>query len=83
MLKRRKPKVSVEEARSQAKDYVSRQDLKGWRFEVAEAQRHPMDPANWTVVVDRFSPEGGLVDGPQILIVNGATGEVRTFEEFY
>ncbi|WIA58334.1 hypothetical protein N6H05_11235 [Sphingobium sp. WTD-1] len=83
MLKRRKPKVSLEDAMSLAKSYLSRQDLKGWRFEVAEAQRHPTDAANWSVIVDRFSPEGGLVDGPQILIVNGETGDVRTFEEFY
>ncbi len=83
MLKRRKPKIGMGEAMSLAKDYLSRQDLKGWRFEVAEAQRHPTDPANWSVIVDRFSPDGGLVDGPQILIVNGETGEVRTFEEFY
>lgn len=67
---------------SLARDYLTRQDLNGWRFEVAEAQRHPSDPANWSVIVDRFSPEGGG-DGPQILIVNGETGEVRTFEELY
>ncbi|HUD27247.1 MAG TPA: hypothetical protein VMQ93_00135 [Novosphingobium sp.] len=83
MLKRRKPKISLDDAILLAKQYISRQDLKGWHFEVAEAQRHPTDPANWSVIVDRFSPEGGLVDGPQILIVNGETGEVRTFEEFY
>lgn len=49
-----------------------------WRKHTAGA-----DPENWTVIVDRYSPEGSLVDGPQILIVNGATGEVRTFESYY
>ncbi|HEV2598965.1 hypothetical protein [Sphingopyxis sp.] len=82
-MNRRKPKVTGEEAKSLATAYLAKQDLLGWRFDVAEVHRAGVDPDNWTVVVDRFSPEGGLVDGPQILIVNGATGEVRTFESYY
>jgi len=83
MFKRRKPKVSLQQAKLLAGEYIAAQDLKGWRFEVAEAHRAGADPSNWTVIVDRFSPEGGLVDGPQIFIVNGETGEVRAFESFY
>jgi hypothetical protein len=83
MKKRRKPLVSQDQAWQFASAFISQQDLKGWRFDVAEAHRAAIDPDNWTVIVDRFSPEGELVDGPQILIVNGATGEVRFFEDHY
>ncbi|WP_161390034.1 hypothetical protein [Croceibacterium xixiisoli] len=83
MIKRRKPKVSLEQAKLLADEYIAAQDLRGWRFEIVEAHRAGSDPDNWTVIVDRSSPEGGLVDGPQILIVNGASGEVRTFESYY
>jgi len=83
MMKRRKPKVSLEQAKLLADEYIAAQDLTGWRFEIVEVHRAGVDPDNWTVIVDRFSPEGGLVDGPQILIVNGASGEVRTFESYY
>ena len=83
MTKRRKPKVSIEQAKLLAGDYIAAQDLKGWRFEIVDAHRAGVNPSNWTIVADRFSPEGGLVDGPQVLIVNGETGEVCTFEWFY
>ncbi|MBT2243598.1 hypothetical protein JQK15_08600 [Sphingobium sp. BHU LFT2] len=83
MVKARKPKISEEEALVLARNYIAQQDLAGWRLEVAEAQRPSYDPSNWAVVVDRFSPEGGLVDGPEILIVNGVTGEVKTFGDHY
>ena len=82
-MKRRKPNISIAQTKDRAEDYIARQDLKGWRFEVAEVHRAGADPDNWTVVVDRFSPEGGVVDGPEILIVNGATAEVSTFDSFY
>ncbi|WP_233503528.1 hypothetical protein [Sphingomonas psychrotolerans] len=82
MTKRRKPNVSLEQAKLLAGEYIAAQDLKGWRLEIVEAHRAGADPNNWSVIVDRFW-EGGLVDGPQILIVNGATGEVRTFESYY
>lgn len=83
MVKRRKPDISLEQAKALAEDYIAEQDLKGWRFEVAELHRAGADPDSWTIIVDRFSPEGGIVDGPQILIVNGSTGKVRTFESYY
>jgi hypothetical protein len=83
MAKTRKPKISGDEALVLARDYIAQQDLNGWRFEVAEAQRHSYDPSNWAIIVDRFFPEGGLVDGPEILIVNGVTGEVKTFGDHY
>jgi len=82
-VKRRKPDISLDEAKALATAYIGQQDLCGWRLEVAEAHRAGDDPDNWTVVVDRFSQEGGLVDGPQVLIVDGKTGEVRTLESYY
>ncbi|MCA1198708.1 hypothetical protein K9B35_12080 [Sphingomonas sp. R647] len=75
--------MSLEQAKLLADKYIAAQDLKGWRFQVVEAHRAGVDPDNWTVIVDCFSPEGGLVDGPKILIVNGVTGEVRTLESYY
>lgn len=83
MKKSHKPLVSQDQALQFASAFISQQDLKGWRFDVAEAHRAAIDSNNWTVIVDRFSPEGGLVDGPQILIVSGETGEVRFFEDYY
>ena len=82
MIKRRKPDISLEQANLLAAEYIAAQDLKGWRFEIVEAHR-ARDSDNWTVIVERFSPEGGVVDGPLILIVNGETGEVRTFESYF
>lgn len=79
----RKPSITRQQAHGHAAAYLAAQDLKGWRLEIAEVRRALTDGMNWTVVADRFSPEGVLVDGPQILIVNGRTGEVRTFEAFY
>jgi hypothetical protein len=82
-MRRRKSDISLEQAKALAEDYIAEQDLKGWRFEVADVHRAGADPDNWSIIVDRFSPEGGIVDGPQILIVNGSTGEVRTLEAYY
>jgi hypothetical protein len=82
-MRRRKSDISLEQAKALADDYIAEQDLKGWRFEVADVHRAGADPDNWSIIVDRFSPEGGIVDGPQILIVNGSTGEVRTLEAYY
>ena len=77
------PNVSREQATSLATRYIESLDLRGWRYEVAEVKLVASDLENWTVVVDRFSPQGGLVDGPEILIVNGETGSVRTLESYY
>jgi len=76
----RKPKVSRDEAESIAARYVGSRDANGCRLEVAEVKRVPSDPENWTIVVACFSPEGNEVDGPQILIVDGQTGNVETLE---
>ncbi|MEI4508299.1 hypothetical protein WBQ88_13210 [Sphingopyxis sp. CCNWLW253] len=83
MTKRRKPLISEQQAKDLAAEYLAKQDLLGWRFDVAEAHRAGIDPSNWTVIFDRFSPEGTVVDGPQVLVVNGMTGEVRTLESYY
>lgn len=76
----RKPTVSRERAESIAARYIASLDLRGWRYEVVEVKRVPADPANWTIIVDRFSPAGNLVDGPQVLIVDGQTGDAETLE---
>ena len=76
----RKPKVSRERAESIAARYIGSQDQKGGRFGIAEVKRASVDPENWTIVVARFSPEGDEVDGPQILIVDGQTGDLETLE---
>ncbi|KSB88783.1 hypothetical protein AS593_22050 [Caulobacter vibrioides] len=76
----RKLKVSRERAESIAARYIESQDLKGWRLQIAEVNRVSVDPENWTIVVTRLSPEGNEVDGPEILIVNGQTGELETLE---
>lgn len=67
----KKPNISLDQARELARDYIAAQDLRGWRLEVVEVHRAGMDPRNWTVIVDRYSPEGGVVDGPAVLIVDG------------
>lgn len=83
MIKRRKPKISKRQAMGLAADYLAKQELRGWRLDVVEAYRAGIYPDSWTVIIDHFSPEGTLVDGPQALIVNGTTGEVSTFDAYY
>lgn len=75
--------VSQEDAALIATAYFGSLDLRGWRYEVVEVKRVASDPERWTIVVDSFSPEGTLVDGPLIYLIDGTTGAMQTLESLF
>ncbi len=73
-----KSRMTDDDATALAVAFVSGQDLRGWRY--APAGVTHTHPGVAAVIFETFSPEGNLVDGPAIVLVDVATRGVRFFE---
>lgn len=73
-------RISKDDARALAEAYVEGLDLRGWRYEFACITEPRTRTDELAAVFDTYSPEGNLVDGPVVFIVNTTTGKVRPFE---
>lgn len=63
-------------ARQLAEDYLSRQDLKGFRYEFVMIKHNEQRPDVLGVVFNVFTSEGSIIDGPAIFLVDKETKEV-------
>jgi hypothetical protein len=77
----RKPRITQSAAKQLAAEHIAQLDLRGWRYEIVTVHRSSYDKRKWSVVVDRFSPEGTLVDGPAVFVVDADDGSVWTLDE--
>jgi hypothetical protein len=77
----RKPSITESAAKKLATDYIAQLDLKGWRYEIVDVRRL-LDDRSWSVLVDSFSPEGTLVDGPVVFVIDADDGSIWTLEEW-
>jgi hypothetical protein len=71
--------ISAIEAKSLAIAHVKLLDLRGWRYECAGISENST-PTHWAAVFDVFSPEGNLVDGPVIFLIEKKNGTVTALE---
>lgn len=81
----KKSRISGEDARRIASDYLARarSSTTDWHFEIVSVEPDQIRLGNWSVVVDCVTSPDIVIDGPEVLIVNGETGEVRTLASFY
>lgn len=70
--------VDQTEARRLAENFLSQQDLRGFSYIFSGVTYDERWPDEWGIVFDVYSPEMSLIDGPVVLVVSKATGEVRT-----
>lgn len=69
-----------EKAKELAIAYVNTQDLKGFRYEFVGVSENKNWPDEWGVIFDVYPPSGGVLDGPEIIVVEKKTGRVRGYE---
>ena len=69
--------MDANQAQSIAEKLVATQDNRGFRLKFAEARKDERWPGEWSVVFDVFNPNGSLMDGPVVVIVNEQTREAR------
>jgi hypothetical protein len=60
---------------------IDRFVAQGWRFVPGDPYEHPVFPDDWAVMVHRYEPGGGYVDGPLLLFVNKQSHEVSSLDE--
>lgn len=71
--------VSREQAKDLAIAHVQTLDLKGYRYECVGTSFDAKWPDEWGVVFDVYTPNGHLMDGPVVFVVEKETGRVRSF----
>lgn len=71
--------AQAERARLWAELFVEGQDLQGWSYRLASVGKAHDGMAS--VVFDTYSPEGNLVDGPVVVIVDLNSGVVSSLED--
>lgn len=81
----KKAKISRQDAQQLASDFILREQSSAtdWRFEIVSVEPDQIRLGDWSVVVDRITSPDVVIDGPEVLIVNGETGEVKTLASFY
>lgn len=72
--------ISKDEAKTLALTYIDSLDLKGYRYEFAGISSNENWPNEWGVVFDVYTPNGNLIDGPVVFVVEKDSGRVRSFE---
>jgi hypothetical protein len=72
--------ISKEEAKNVAISHVKSLDLKGYRYEFVGISFDQKWANEWGAVFDVFTPNGHLMDGPVVFVVEKDTGHVRGFE---
>ena len=80
--KRRKLKMSLEQAMALAAGYIAKLDLRGWQCEVVGGRRLEFDPDYWIIDLAWSKPGCGQFDDPGF-VVNGRTGNVRSWDEYF
>lgn len=74
--------ISSDEARQLALNYVNSLDLKGFEYRLVSISYEKNWPNEWGVIFDVYTPEGSLMDGPLVLVVECDSGRVRGFEPY-
>lgn len=69
--------VSDAEAKRLVEDFLAKQDLKGYRYEFVRVNFNNKYPDEYGAVFNVYSPEGSLIDGPAVFIVNKNSRKVR------
>jgi hypothetical protein len=59
-----------EQVREIAEQFVAAQDNKGFTLKFVSAKKNDRGPGNWSAIFDVFTPQGSLLDGPVVVIVN-------------
>lgn len=72
--------ISKEQAKDLAIAYVNSLDLRGYRYEFSGISFDKNWPNEWGAVFDVYTPQGHLMDGPVVFVVEKDTGRVRSFE---
>ena len=72
--------VSREQAKDLAISYVGGLDLRGYRYEFVGISFNEKWSDEWGAVFDVYTPNGNLIDGPVIFVVEKSTGRVRGYE---
>ena len=73
--------ISKEQAERLALAYVESLDMKGWRYEFVGITSPRNWPDEWSAVFDVYTPNGNLMDGPVVFMVERRTGRVRGYED--
>lgn len=69
------------EAKNIAKDFLDKENLNGWGYELKLAFPDRKCIGEWNVQVKWTSPDGIPIDGPGVIIVCENTREARFFEQ--
>lgn len=72
--------VSRKQTKELAIAHVRTLDLKGYRYEYVGTSFDDKWPDEWGVVFDVYTPNGNLMDGPVVFVVEKETGHVRPFK---
>ena len=68
------------EAQMVAEALISTLDMRGHTLTFVEAKPRARYPGEWSAIFDVFSPEGTLIDGPVVVIVDEGTREARVMD---
>ena len=71
--------MNEDEAKTMAERFIATQDMKGHSIQFVSATKGIRSPDEWSILYDLFSPQGTLIDGPIVVLVDDASGEVRLF----
>lgn len=72
--------MTEDEARAAADSLLETMDKKGHEMTFVEAKPRIRYPGEWSVIYDVFSPQGTLIDGPIVVIVDESSAEARLME---
>jgi len=68
--------LSETEVQNLVEEFLSRQDLKGCRYEFVKANFNDKYPNEYEAVFNVYSPENSLIDGPAVFIVDKSSKKV-------
>ena len=69
--------ISKDEAKALALTYIDSIDLKGFRYEFVGISFDENWPNEWGAVFDAYTPNGNLMDGPVVFVVEKDSGRVN------
>jgi len=70
--------ASHEKAKELVIAYFQTLELNGYRYEHVSTRINAILRNEWNVVFDVYSPNGCLIDGPAVFVVEKGTGLVRS-----
>jgi hypothetical protein len=74
--------MNIEEARAIAERFLATQGMRGFKAVFEEAHKSKTCLDSWAVSFQLYAPEGGLVDGGLLIIVDEATGKARVLTPY-